>query len=141
MTDPLLEEPTELKSSQRRWPRTFDAFQETNFRWFFISLFGSFSAMNMQMFVRGWLVFEITGSYEKLGWMTAAGGIVGLFAAPLGGVVADRVRQKKTIIQICQGFNAAIALGVGVLISFGLLEFVHLLAASVLQGVSMNTMI
>ena len=50
--------------------------------------------MNIQMFVRGWLVFEITGSYEKLGWMTAAGGLVGLIAAPLGGVVADRVRQK-----------------------------------------------
>ena len=52
--------------------------------------------MNIQMFVRGWLVFEITGSYEKLGWMTAAGGIVGLVAAPLGGVVADRIRQKNT---------------------------------------------
>ncbi len=41
--------------------------------------------MNMQMFIRGWLVFEITGSYEKLGWMTAAGGVVGLFAGRVGG--------------------------------------------------------
>ncbi|HIG39904.1 MAG: MFS transporter [bacterium] len=140
MADPLPEGPTELRRSRGRWPRTFDAFQDTNFRWFFISLFGSFSAMNMQMFVRGWLVFEITGSYEKLGWMTAAGGIVGLFAAPMGGVVADRVRQKKTIIQVCQGANALIALGIGVLVSLGMLEFVHLLTASILQGVSMSAM-
>jgi MFS family permease len=118
----------------------FDAFQLVGFRWFWISLFGSFSAMNMQMFVRGWLVFEITGSYEKLGWMTAAGGVVGLVAAPLGGVVADRARQKKTIIQICQSFNAIIAFSVGILISLGVLEFSHLIIASILQGFSMSTM-
>ena len=66
----------------------------------FAALCGNFAAMNIQMFIRGWLVFEITGSYEKLGWMTAAGGLVGLVAAPLGGVVADRVKQKKTILQL-----------------------------------------
>ena len=70
-------------------------------------MFGNFASMNIQMFVRGWLVFEITGSYEKLGWMTAAGGLVGLIAAPLGGVVADRVRQKTQVIQasgVCNMF-------------------------------------
>jgi MFS family permease len=96
--------------------------------------------MNMQMFIRGWLVYEITGSYEKLGWMTAAGGIVGLFAAPLGGVVADRVRQKKHVIQYCQAFNACIALSIGILITRGELLFEHLLIASVVQGLAMNAM-
>jgi len=123
-----------------RWPRTFDAFQDKNFRWFFASLCGNFASINMQMFIRGWLVYEITGSYEKLGWMTAAGGIVGLFAAPMGGVVADRVRQKKHVIQICQSANVLIALTIGYLISIGVLAFVHLLAASVLQGLSGNSM-
>jgi MFS family permease len=121
-------------------PRTFAAFKDHNFRWFFASLCGNFASMNMQMFVRGWLVFEITGSYQKLGWMTAAGGAVGILAAPLGGVVADRVRQKKHIIQYCQTGNAAITLAVGVLIALGSLTFEHLLAASVLQGLAMNTM-
>ena len=96
--------------------------------------------MNMQMFVRGWLVFEITGSYEKLGFMTAAGGVVGLFAAPLGGVVADRLKQKKTIIQYAQSFNALLALWIGYLIAVGALRFEHLLAVSILQGVSMSGM-
>ena len=96
--------------------------------------------MNMQMFVRGWLVFEITGSYEKLGWMTAAGGVVGLVAAPVGGVVADRIKQKKHIVQVCQACNACIAFGVGLLISLEMLQFYHLLIASVLQGTAMSTM-
>lgn len=123
-----------------RWPRTFDAFSDANFRWFFYSLIGSFASMNIQMFVRGWLVYEITGSYEKLGWMTAAGGLVGLVAAPIGGVVADRVIQKRTIIQFCQFGNAIIACSVGLFIMLGRLEFMHLLVASVFQGLMMNVM-
>lgn len=138
MNPPELESPEQEAPS---WlPKTFAAFSDRNFRWFFAALCGNFASMNMQMFVRGWLVYEITGSYEKLGWMTAAGGVVGLFAAPLGGVVADRVRQKKHVIQYCQTFNAVIALSIAVLISMGRLEFIHLLIASVAQGLAMNAM-
>jgi MFS family permease len=122
------------------WASMFDAFSVVNYRWFFAALCGNFAAMNMQMFIRGWLVFEITGSYQKLGWMTAAGGIVGLFAAPIGGVVADRVRQKKHVLQIAGSANALITFGVGFLIATGDLNFEHLLAASVLQGLVMNAM-
>ncbi len=124
----------------RSWHSTFDAFQLVNYRWFFAALCGNFASMNMQMFIRGWLVFEITGSYEKLGWMTAAGGIVGLFAAPLGGVVADRVRQKKHVIQIAGFCNSLITLWVGYTIATGALAFEHLLIASILQGLVMNAM-
>lgn len=126
--------------SQSRFHSTFKAFELPNFRWFFASLFGNFAAMNIQMFIRGWLVFEITGSYEKLGWMTAAGGLVGLFAAPLGGVVADRVRQKKHVIQLAGLCNVAITLAVAWLIYKGTLVFEHLLIASICQGFVMNTM-
>lgn len=119
---------------------TFKAFELSNFRWFFASLFGNFASMNIQMFVRGWLVFEITGSYEKLGWMTAAGGLVGLFAAPLGGVIADRVRQKKHVIQIAGIANMGVTLWVAWLIHEEVLGFTHLLIASILQGIIMNSM-
>lgn len=138
----LAQDVSELDESlpATRLPRTFAAFADRNFRWFFAALFGNFASMNMQMFVRGWLVFEITGSYEKLGWMTAVGGAVGMLAAPLGGVVADRVRQKKHVIQYCQAFNAAITVVVGLLISLESLAFEHLLAASALQGLAMNAM-
>ncbi len=123
-----------------RWHGTFAAFEIVNYRWFFAALCGNFAAMNIQMFIRGWLVFEITDSYEKLGWMTAAGGLVGLVAAPLGGVVADRVKQKKTILQLAGIANALITLGIAVLIFQGILVFEHLLVSSILQGLVMNAM-
>lgn len=123
-----------------RWHGTFAAFEIINYRWFFAALCGNFAAMNIQMFIRGWLVFEITGSYEKLGWMTAAGGLVGLVAAPLGGVVADRVKQKKTILQLAGIANALITLGIAILIFQGILVFEHLLVSSILQGLVMNAM-
>ena len=123
-----------------RWHGTFAAFEIVNYRWFFAALCGNFAAMNIQMFIRGWLVFEITGSYEKLGWMTAAGGLVGLVAAPLGGVVADRVKQKKTILQLAGIANALITLGIAALIFQGILVFEHLLFSSILQGLVMNAM-
>jgi len=126
--------------SQSRLPSTFRAFEIKNYRWFFVSMFGNFASMNIQMFVRGWLVFEITGSYEKLGWMTAAGGLVGLIAAPLGGVVADRVRQKTQVIQVSGVCNMFVTLWVAWLIAEGALVFEHLLVASILQGIVMNAM-
>jgi len=123
-----------------KWRGTFAAFELVNYRWFFAALCGNFAAMNIQMFIRGWLVFEITGSYEKLGWMTAAGGLVGLFAAPIGGVVADRVKQKKVVLQISGFANALITLGIAWLIFEGRLQFEHLLISSILQGLVMNAM-
>jgi MFS family permease len=126
--------------SSSKWRGTFAAFHIANYRWFFLALCGNFAAMNIQMFIRGWLVFEITGSYEKLGWMTAAGGLVGLIAAPLGGVVADRVKQKKVILQVSGVANALITFWIAALIYQGDLAFIHLLASSVLQGLVMNAM-
>ena len=96
--------------------------------------------MNMQMFMRGWLVFELTGSFAALGIMSLANGIAGLVPALFGGVFADRVRQKKHVVQIGQGLNAIIVLVVGTLIAMDLLRFSHLVVAALCQGAVMNTM-
>ena len=86
------------RSASRARLRTFEALHDPNFRWFFAAQLGSFAAMNMQMFIRGWLVFELTGSFTALGLMSLANGAVGFFLAPAGGVLADRVRQKKHVV-------------------------------------------
>ncbi len=129
-----------LHLRQKSWRSTFESFGIVNFRWFLGALCSDYASMNIQMFIRGWLVFEITDSYEKLGWMTAAGGVVGLFCAPLGGVLADRVRQKKHVLQLGSSANACVTLGMAYFIIVDALSFYHLLTAAVLQGIIMNIM-
>ncbi len=96
--------------------------------------------MNMQMFIRGWLVFELTGSFAALGIMSLANGIAGMATALFGGVIADRVRQKKHVVQVGQGLNALVVLAIGTLIAMDLLRFSHLIVAALVQGAVMNTM-
>jgi hypothetical protein len=42
--------------------RTFDSLSEQSFRWLFIASLGIFGATNSLILVRGYLVFELTGS-------------------------------------------------------------------------------
>ena len=119
--------------------RTFESLRDPNFRWFFASLLGNFSSMNIQMFIRGWLVYELTGSFQALGIMSLANGVSGLTLALVGGLVAERVRQRKYVVQVGQALNALIALSVGLLISAGSLRFEHLVLAALVQGAVQNS--
>jgi hypothetical protein len=80
--------PKPLQPDDRR--RTFDSLSDDGFRWFFIASLAVFGATNSLIFVRGYLVFEITGSYAALGGLGLAGVVPGIFATLYGGVIADR---------------------------------------------------
>ena len=92
--------------------------------------------MNMQLVVRGWLVFDLTGSFAALGTMALANAVPTLLFSPIGGVIADRA-PKKTVIQIAQGYNAINAALLAMLAAgaFGWhLAFWHLFLSAFLQG-------
>lgn len=124
---------------ERRGLRTFDSLRDRDFRWFFVSLLGNFSSMNIQMFIRGWLVYELTGSFAALGIMSLANGVSGLALALVGGLIAERVHERKYVVQAGQFANALVAGGVGVLIATGALRFEHLVVAALLQGAVQNS--
>ncbi len=120
-----------------RWfARTFAALEDPNFRLLYISNILQFGSMQMQLVVRGWLVFHLTGSFAALGTMALANAIPLLLFSPIGGVIADRA-PKKTVIQLGQGYNAVNATALAILAAgwFGLeLEFWHLFLSAFLQG-------
>ena len=119
--------------------RTFESMQVPAFRWFLLAMLGQFSAMNMQMFIRGYLVFQLTGSFAALGSMSLANAIpMFIFSLP-GGVLADRA-SRKYVLQAGQLANAAIAGSIGALLFLDMLRFEHLLASAVLQGVVWSLM-
>ena len=116
--------------------RTFSALGDANFRLLYVGNIMQFGSMQMQLVVRGWLVFHLTGSFAALGTMSLAKSIPGLIFSPIGGVAADRL-PKKTVIQAAQVFNALNAIALAILAAgwFGLsLQFWHLFASAMLQG-------
>lgn len=128
------DEGPQVDGISRGWLATFDSLQVVDYRWFWFSLLSSMAAFNMQILVRGWLVYELTGSPRALGLVSAATGIALMLFSPLGGVLADRV-DKRNLMIAAQSAGGLLALVIAVLVSTGAIMLWHLVVASVLSGI------
>jgi MFS family permease len=92
---------------------TFQAFEVPNYRRYFAGQAISLSGTWMQMAAQAWLVLTLTGSATTLGLIVAAQTLPILLLGPYGGVIADRVDKRKTMIflQAMMGLQA-LALGI-----------------------------
>jgi MFS family permease len=113
----------------------FDSLAHRGFRWFFLAMMGQMASMNMQMLVRGYLVYELTGSYADLGVVSLASAAPMILLSLHGGVLADKARSKKIVVMTGQFLSAMNALAIAMLIVFGALSYDALLVAAVVQGV------
>ncbi|MYI83318.1 MAG: MFS transporter [Chloroflexi bacterium] len=119
--------------------RTFESFDDRDFRWFYLALLGQMAAMNMQMLARGYLAFDLTGSFAALGVVSLGSAAPMLILSVFGGVLADRA-PKKLVLQLGQLANAVTAVIVGFLLLFDLLQFAHLLVAGIAHGIALALM-
>jgi len=103
-------------------------------------MLGQMASQNMQMVVRSYLAFLLTGSYAALGIIALANAIPGLVLSMVGGAIADRVARRKFIVQIGQVTNALNTGIVGALLFADLLTFEYLFVAAVVQGITMAIM-
>ena len=116
--------------------RAMIALRDRYFRALYFGNLLQFGSQQMQLFIRSYLVFQLTGSFALLGTMALANAIPGVLLSPFGGVLADRA-PKKTVIQFAQGFNAVNAAVLALLASGALgieLHVWHLFLSSFLQG-------
>lgn len=119
-----------------RAPRTFDAlFEVPALRWYFASMVGNWSALQMQQVVRGYLAFQLTGSYAALGGVALANSLPRLALSLFAGVVADR-SSRRHVMQIAQGFNLALTGVIAALLFADALKLEHLLITAALHGVA-----
>jgi MFS family permease len=118
----------------------FDSLSHRGFRWFFAAMMGQMASLNMQMLVRGYLVYLLTGSYADLGVVSFASAAPMIVFSLHGGALADRVPKKKYVVMAGQFLSAVNALWIAVLIVMGLLSYPALLVAAVIQGVIMALM-
>jgi len=132
--------PTEVgddaRSLLRYLHRTFEALRFGPFRRYLGALIWWNAAMSMQMLVRGYLAYDLTGSFAALGLLGIASAVPMLLLSPFGGVVADRT-SRRAVLQIGQGFGLAMAVTVALVIFASYLTFWVLLLASVAQGAMM----
>jgi MFS family permease len=119
--------------------RTFASLHDPSFRWFFLSTLGMMGAVMMQILVRGFLVFDLTGSFAALGVLAISSAIPQLLVGFYGGVLADRL-PKKTVVQAGQLAGMVIVSIMGLLALLDLLAFWHLLLSGVSSGLLVGLM-
>ena len=78
--------------------RTFSALAIPNFRRFFLGQSRSLIGTWMQPVAQSWLVFTITHSPTAIGFVLALQMLPVLLLAPYGGVIADRVNERRFLI-------------------------------------------
>ena len=114
--------------------QTFASLKNRDFRLLWSGMLFMMGGFQMGMIAQGFLVYEITGSAKILGLVSAGWAVPMLSLTLFGGALADRL-ERKPIIQVGQATSAVVSLAVAVSITAGILEWYHLLIASMFQGV------
>ena len=111
-----------------------ESLQYRDFRWMVAGSFVSFTAMNMQMITRGWLVLRLTDdSPLALAWFMASFALPMTFVSLIGGALADRMPRRRLVI-LSQAGNAVMTLVMGTLDFTGYVQFWHVIAIGVING-------
>ncbi len=113
--------------------RTFSALEHRGYRYLWLSSTGAALTMQMQLIARGYLAYEISGTAVALGVVTLAWGAPMLLLSPIAGVVVDRV-PKRNLVLVSQAALGVATLVTALLVSTGLIEIWHLVAAGLVQG-------
>lgn len=123
-----------LRGPGSYFARTFYSLENANYRLLWTGTLFSFLGMQMQIVGRGWLAFDLTGQNTALGAMMLAFGVPSLVFTLWGGVLADRLPRRRTLL-VSQGVLCLNSAWMALMIAIGLVEFWMLLAASFVQGV------
>ena len=112
---------------------TFASLRRPAFRRYFVGHVLSLLGFWIRVIVQGWLVYELTGRRDTLGYVTAAGLLPLLVLSPFGGVLADRVDRRKLLMALpWVAITANVVLGILVLTEQVLIG--HVFAAAILIG-------
>lgn len=98
-----------------RIPGALPALRSRNFRLFIIGQLISYTGSWLQTVAQGWLVLQLSNSAFIVGLVTALSALPILLFTLYGGVLADRVNRRKTVM-VLQGLLAVEALALAILV-------------------------
>lgn len=112
----------------------FRSMRHRNYRLLFIGTLFASSGLWLQQVTINYLAFALSGSSVVVGLASGARSVP-LFAAPFGGVMADRY-DKKQLMLWTQFTQMALTLAFAILIISGRLEVWHIFVFSLLSGIA-----
>jgi MFS family permease len=113
--------------------KTFSSLAVRNYRLYFIGQGISIPGTWMQTIAQTWLVFELTHSATAIGLLVAFQYLPILLFGPLGGVIADRFRKRRVLL-FTQSIAGLLALSLGLLVSFHVVELWMVFALAAMLG-------
>ncbi|MBI4312489.1 MAG: MFS transporter [Chloroflexi bacterium] len=111
----------------------FEALGHRDYRLFWLGSLASVMGFQMLMLTQGWLMYDLTGSKLQLGLIGLASAAPSILLNLFGGVVADKVDQRK-LIMATQLTAGLIVVALGVLTLAGSLQPWHLMVSALLMG-------
>lgn len=96
--------------------------------------------MQMQVVANGYLAFTLTNSATALGIVSLAQGLPMIVFSPFGGAISDRF-EKRNLLLFMQAIECVTAVLIGTLIALGMIQYWHLVAVAVIQGIGFSIMI
>jgi MFS family permease len=119
------------------WKATFASLSIPEYSLYFWGMLAFFSGMNMMIVLRGYLVYDLTGSPNALAAIMLSVALPMLVVAPIGGVITDRVDRRSLMI-VAQLAVAFVNLINTVLILTDSVAMWNLLIMSALSGVAFS---
>ena len=113
--------------------QVFTALRHPSFRRFWFGLIASVMGFQIMMVAQGWLVYDMTGSKLFLGYLGLAAGLPAIVLNLFGGVVADKVDQRRLLI-ITQAGSSLVMFVLATLTLLDLVQVWHLMFTAFLIG-------
>ncbi len=113
--------------------RAVESLGNREYRFLWLGVMTGMSGTQMQFLARGILAYDITDSFFITGLIAVGFAPASFFGSFVGGTVAERM-ERRTLIQILQLGQVAIALAVAIMIIADDLTWEYLLIASMIQG-------
>jgi MFS family permease len=111
----------------------FSSLKIRDYRYLWLGSLCSSFGMNMQMVARGWLIYALTGSSEKLAWVMVSFMLPQVLFSLVGGALADRL-PKKFMVIASQGLNFVASLILALIIISGNVTFWHFIYFGIFNG-------
>ena len=112
----------------------FAAFEHRNFRLLWAGRFSSNMGRMLRVFLRGWVVWQLTDSTLLMGVVISSLSWPMLFMPFIGGVVADRVDRRKLLI-VTETLLVILWAVVSLLLTLDMIEWWHFVISSIASGV------